>query len=203
VHLANGRGRYSRGSSESILDQDLATIRDGRGIGGLIDAVRTQFGRLHFSADEFEGRNQKSSLFRLMYVAQKAARARDWNSGIEIAVNNFGSEHKLQFHHIFPKALLREDYKRAAVNDLANLAFISGRTNRKISDKAPEHYLPLAVEKTGQASVVAHAIPADPALWKKDRYLDFLAARRALLVQMVNDFVGSPPDQLPESVRDI
>ena len=29
VLLANAKGRYSRGSSETLLDQDLETIRDG------------------------------------------------------------------------------------------------------------------------------------------------------------------------------
>lgn len=193
AHLANGRGRYSRGSSETILDQDLASIRDGRGVVALIDAVKTQFGRLEFSADEFEGKNQKSSLFRLMYLAQKAAGARDWNTGIEIALNNFGAEHKLQFHHIFPKAILRDDFKRSLINDMANLAFISGRTNRGISDKAPANYLPTAIQKAGSDAIRAHAIPVDAALWTKERYSDFLRERRALLVGMVNRFLGDQP----------
>ena len=31
VLLANAKGRYSRGSSETILDQDLLILREGRG----------------------------------------------------------------------------------------------------------------------------------------------------------------------------
>src|ERR1019366_6144361 len=31
VLVANAKGRYSRGSSETILDQDIATLRDGGG----------------------------------------------------------------------------------------------------------------------------------------------------------------------------
>jgi hypothetical protein len=193
THVANGRGRYSRGSSESILDQDLAAIRDGRGLPALIDALKTQFGRLHFGVDEFEGKNQKSSLFRLMYLAQKAAGARDWNSGIEIALSSFGSEHKLQFHHVFPKAVLNQDFKPAQVNEIANLAFISGKTNRNISARAPLIYLPLAIEKTGVEAIRAHAIPTSPDLWTKERYLEFLRERRVLLVDMVNRFIGELP----------
>jgi len=40
VLVANAKGRYSRGSSESILDQDLATIRDGGGAQAMIDRLR-------------------------------------------------------------------------------------------------------------------------------------------------------------------
>ena len=36
ILLANAKGRYSRGSSETLLDQDLASIRDGHGIPALV-----------------------------------------------------------------------------------------------------------------------------------------------------------------------
>ena len=36
VLAANAKGRYSRGSSETILDQDLALIRDGEGVAALL-----------------------------------------------------------------------------------------------------------------------------------------------------------------------
>jgi hypothetical protein len=67
--VANAKGRFSRGSSETILDQDLATVRDGRSIPDLIDRLRLQFGRLDVAADELEGRNQRSSLFKTMFLA--------------------------------------------------------------------------------------------------------------------------------------
>ena len=46
VLAANAKGRYSRGSSETILDQDLATLRSGGGARELIDRLRQQVGRL-------------------------------------------------------------------------------------------------------------------------------------------------------------
>src|SRR5665213_1032776 len=46
VLVANAKGRYSRGSSETLLDQDLATLRQEGGADELIDRLRLEVGRL-------------------------------------------------------------------------------------------------------------------------------------------------------------
>lgn len=150
---ANAKGRFSRGSSETILDQDLATIRNGGGVNELIDRLRLQFGRLDITPEELEGRNQRSALFKTMFLAFRAAGAKDWRSHLAIALDHSGSQHRLQFHHIFPKALLRGSYTPREADDIANLAFIGGKTNRAISDKAPVTYLlPLVAQHHSQHS---------------------------------------------------
>ncbi|MES1243375.1 MAG: DUF262 domain-containing protein [Acidobacteriota bacterium] len=134
--VANAKGRYSRGSSETILDQDLATLRSG-GVQDLVDRLRQQVGRLDIAPEELEGRNQRSALFKTMFLAFRAAGARDWRSQVAIALDHSGVQHKLQFHHIFPKALLKASYTGREANDIANLSFIAGRTNRQISAEEP------------------------------------------------------------------
>ena len=67
--LANAKGRYSRGSSETLLDQDLAIIRDGGKSQELLDRLRLQVGRLEIMPGELEGRNQRSALFKSMFLA--------------------------------------------------------------------------------------------------------------------------------------
>jgi len=193
VRVANGRGRYSRGSSETYLDQDLAWIRSGKPLSGLTDAIRQQFGRIHFDVEEFEGRNQRASLFRLMFQALTSAGALDWNSGIRISVENYGADHKLQFHHIFPKAVLRERYPKSEINDIANLAFIGGRTNRSISAKQPKDYLPMVIAKQGEEALISQCVPVDRSLWTLEKYSEFMAARRKLLAARVNKYLGAPP----------
>lgn len=201
--VANGRGRYSRGSSESYLDQDLAMIRDGKSAADLIQAVRQQFGRLFFDAEEFAGRNQRAALFRLMFQALKAAGATDWRSGIQIATSNYGTEHKLQFHHVFPKAVLEGAYPRARINEVANLAFIGGRTNRAISAKPPREYLAEVIAKRGAMAVQAQCVPEDRELWHPTRYLEFLDARQKLLAQRVNEYLGTLPTEGAEQPRTV
>lgn len=193
VRIANGRGRYSRGSSESYLDQDLALIKAKRPLGGLIEAVRQQFGRIHVDVEEFNGRNQRASLFRLMFQALTSSGALDWSSGIKVSIDNYGTDHKLQFHHIFPKAILRGRYSNSEINDIANLAFIGGRTNRSISAKQPKDYLPTVISKQGEIALTSQCVPMDRSLWEVDRYPEFLAARRKVLATSVNAFLGEVP----------
>jgi hypothetical protein len=107
VLMANAKGRYSRGSSETILDQDLASIRNGNDVQDLIDRLRLQVGRLDITPDELEGRNQRSALFKTMFLAFKAVGAKDWRSNLTISLDHSGVQHRLQFHHIFPKVQLK------------------------------------------------------------------------------------------------
>ncbi|MDP9238868.1 MAG: DUF262 domain-containing protein [Chloroflexota bacterium] len=189
ILVANAKGRYSRGSSETILDQDLASLRDGGGAQELIDRLRQQVGRLDIAPDELEGRNQRSALFKTMFLAFRAAEAKDWRSQVAIALDHSGVQHRLQFHHIFPKAVLKAHYTGREADDIANLAFIAGKTNRQISDKSPEQYFP-AIEKSGLGPFKAQCIPTDAALLGVDGYKAFLQQRRALIVQRLNEFLG-------------
>jgi len=191
VLAANAKGRYSRGSSETILDQDLATLRSGGGPKDLIDRLRQQLGRLDIEPEELEGRNQRSALFKTMFLAFRAAGAKDWRSQVAIALSHSSSQHKLQFHHVFPKALLKASYNRREADDIANLCFIGGKTNRQISDKSPVQYFPAIQEKAGAAVFEAQCIPTDAALLAVDNYKAFLAARRAKIAARLNEFLGS------------
>lgn len=188
--LANAKGRYSRGSSETILDQDLSIIRQGGGPGELQARLMQQVGRFAIEAEELEGRNQRSALFKTMFMAFKKAGAKDWRSNLAIALNHSGSHHKLQFHHIFPKALLKGRYPDRDINDIANLSFIGGKTNRGISDKAPEKYIPELLAKNGKSAFVTQCIPLDEELLRVENYRDFLAHRRALIAERLNEYLG-------------
>lgn len=146
VLVANAKGRYSRGSSETILDQDLAMLRAGGGAQELIDRLRQQVGRLDIAPDELEGRNQRSALFKTMFLAFRAGGAKDWRSQVTVSLDHSGAQHKLQFHHIFPKAVLKAGYTGREADDIANLCFIAGKTNRQIRDKPPSQYFSPMIE---------------------------------------------------------
>lgn len=190
VLVANAKGRYSRGSSETLLDQDLTTLREGGGAKELIDRLRQQVGRLDIAPDELEGRNQRSALFKTMFLAFRAAGAKDWRSQVAIALGHSGPQHKLQFHHIFPKAMLKGAYTRREADDIGNLCFIAGKTNRQISDKPPSQYFPPMIENSGSAVFAAQCIPTDPSLLDIVDYKAFLQKRRAIVVERLNEFLG-------------
>jgi len=190
VLVANAKGRYSRGSTETLLDQDLATLRDGGGAQEMIDRLRQQVGRLDIAPEELEGRNQRSALFKTMFLAFRAAGAKDWRSQVAIALDHSGSHHKLQFHHIFPKAVLKSGYTGREADDIANLSFIAGKTNRQISDKAPKQYFPEMIQKSGLAAFEAQCIPTEPSLLGIEGYKTFPQRRRAVVAQRLNQFLG-------------
>jgi hypothetical protein len=187
--LANAKGRYSRGSSETFLDQDLSTIRQGGSAKELLDRLRLQVGRLDVAPDELEGRNQRSALFKTMFLAFRAAGAKDWRSNLAISLDHSGSQHRLQFHHLFPKAVLKSGYTAREADDIANLSFIGGKTNRAISDKAPIDYLPEYIAKSGQAAFDAQCIPTGSGLLGVDAYKTFLLERRKRVAERLNAFL--------------
>lgn len=188
--MANAKGRFSRGSSETILDQDLANIRQGGAVSELIDRLRLQFGRLDITAEELEGRNQRSALFKTMFLAFRAAGAKDWRSHLAIALDHSGVQHRLQFHHIFPKAVLKTSFTAREADDIANLAFIGGKTNRAISDKVPAVYLPPLVDQLGEPAFAAQCIPVEASLLEVESYKAFLFERRKRIATALNTFVG-------------
>lgn len=188
--MANAKGRFSRGSSETILDQDLASIRQGGAVSELIDRLRLQFGRLDITAEELEGRNQRSALFKTMFLAFRASGAKDWRSHLTIALDHSGTQHRLQFHHIFPKAVLKTSFTAREADDIANLAFIGGKTNRAISDKAPAVYLPPLVDQLGEPAFAAQCIPVEASLLEVEGYKAFLLERRKRIAAALNTFVG-------------
>jgi hypothetical protein len=201
--LANAKGRYSRGSSETLLDQDLATLRDGGTIANLVDRLRLQVGRLDTTPEELRARNQRSALFKTMFLAFRQSGAKDWNSSLAIALDHSGHQHKLQFHHIFPKAVLTGLHRTPReADDIANLAFIAGRTNRRISDKSPSVYLPPIRREAGSAILDSQCIPHEDSLYEPSNYDQFLARRRELIADRLNAFLGTDGSDAASSNSD-
>jgi hypothetical protein len=190
VLLANAKGRYSRGSSETLLDQDLATLRQDGGADELIDRLRLQVGRLDIAPEELEGRNQRSALFKTMFLAFRAAGAQDWHSNLAIALGHRGTQHRLQFHHIFPKAVLKSSYPAREADDIANLAFVGAKTNRQISDKPPSQYFPPLIEKSGVGAFEVQCIPTGGEQLEVEGYKRFLVERRKRIAERLNAFLG-------------
>jgi hypothetical protein len=188
--LANAKGRYSRGSSETILDQDLAMLRTGGTATDLIDRLRQQTGRLDIVPEELEGRNQRSALFKTMFLAFRDSGAKDWKSQVAIALDHSGAQHRLQFHHLFAKALLKKTFTPREADDIANLCFIAGKTNRQISDKPPSDYFPAILADSGSAAFEAQCIPTDQPLLRVECYKQFLQRRRELIAKRLNEFLG-------------
>jgi hypothetical protein len=188
--VANARGRYSRGSTETLLNEDLAIIFRGAGVDGLIEPVRRQFGRLHIEPGDLAGRGVNSPLFSLAYLALKANHAKDWYSGLGLSLTHQGRLHFVQWHHVIPKSLLKvKGYETGEINEIANMAFITGQTNRRISNKEASEYLADIVRKQGVQALASQCVPLESELWDVARYRDFLSVRREALADRMNAFI--------------
>ena len=190
--IANTKSYYSS-SAESKLDADLLALRSGSGADGLLTRLETQLGRLDVTEAEMIGKTVSSGYFKAMFIAFREDGAKDWYSKLEISVKHRGNEDKLQFHHIFPKAFLRENYpdlRRNQVNDISNLAFIGGKTNREISAKPPAEYLKKIIESKDVQLLNLQAIPTEGEILDEYSYDDFLVKRRKVIVQRINELLS-------------
>jgi len=124
------------------------------------------------------------------YLALKANGAKDWYSGLGLSLTHQGKLHFIQWHHVIPKSLLKErGYEPGEMNEIANMPFITGQTNRRISNKEAVNYLREVVAKQGKEALQSQCVPSDETLWNIDRYRDFLSARRQSLADRMNAFI--------------
>ncbi len=179
-------GRFS-GSTESFIDQDLATLEgpDG-GLDKLLGQLRLWHGGLRVEPGHFTGWSLGARFYPVLYLLTRMGQARDWGTGLPLKSSMLGKMSRLEVHHIFPKAqLYMRDYRRAEVNALANFCFLTKDTNLVISDRLPEEYFP-EIEKAHSGALASQWIPDDPALWKIENFRAFLEARKAMLAAEVN-----------------
>lgn len=195
LHSANARGHYSRGSSETIHDADLSAINKGGGPAELIELLKNQLGRLEIEPQDFVGRGQRSALFSTAYLALKARGAKDWRTRLGLSLTHQGRYHFIEHHHIFPKAQLkRANYEKAETNEISNMAFITGGTNRRLAATPAHEYLAKVLQEQGKEALENHCIPLDPELWRVENFPKFLEYRRAALATAINEYIDRSPD---------
>ncbi len=179
-------GRFS-GSTESFIDQDLAALEgDDGGLDKLLEQLRLWHGGLRAEPGHFTGWSLGARFYPVLYLLTRMGAARDWGTGLPLKASLLGKMNRLEVHHIFPKArLYKRHHTRPEVNALANFCFLTKDTNLDISDRLPEDYFP-EVEQAHPGALASQWIPMDPALWKIERFRDFLEARKALLAAELN-----------------
>jgi hypothetical protein len=196
LYAAHIWARYSAQTTQKLEFDISLVVRNESPWEALIEAIIDQRGRIDVKPSDLEGRTAQHPLYRMMHILSKAQGAVDWFNGAPIATP-YNKSGWIQSHHIFPTSRLYEHsydsenhLHKKIVNEIANRAFITGVTNREISNKLPEDYLP-EVEERFPGSLEKQFIPMDPSLWKMDRYPEFLDARRNLISIKLNEFMSS------------
>ncbi|GAA1427202.1 DUF262 domain-containing protein [Streptomyces thermospinosisporus] len=201
VYTAMAFSHYSL-QVEGKLDAEARLIKTREGEDLFAELIRRASGTRSLDSPlhprDLEQKYSTHPFFKLLYIAALRARARDWATNIAISDQPMSSGAKIEFHHVFPRARVQGAYAKEEWNSLANLAFVTGQTNKMISSRLPDQYMAeIAPER-----LTEQWIPADPELRSLDRFPDFLAARRGLLANVLNDFLGLPSYDGHASHRD-
>lgn len=173
--LASFWGRYA-GSPETRLDEDIKEIDKTLSLSGLFQLLKNQVGRLLIDEKRFTGKSRNSKL--LLYIVSRYEGAEDWWKGHKITTTDY------EEHHIIPRSLLKKaGYDFSLVDDAANIAFLTEKANRKISNTDPVQYL----SEIDSKKLEKQFVPLDKNLWKIENYEDFLRHRRRVIVKKINE----------------
>lgn len=184
---------------EEVLDW---VLRDGAVPSTVLDASFDQH-RL----DRLYTRN--SAAYKGVNVLVLRQGAQDWYFKSTVDKLDHDDMMSLDIHHIFPEDWCKKGaIKPAVFNSIVNKTPISYKANRKIGGAAPSKYLAkLQAEKLVGLDDAAmdsllhtHQIPA-PFL-RADDFDGFYKARKALLLQLVEQAMGKAPSAHAEASND-
>jgi hypothetical protein len=178
------QGRFSQ-SGDTRIAEDAKAVRSAKPLESLYQNLGLLGGRLEISEQSLQGKGAGSPYFLLSYLAARSARATDWWYALRIGLDATGNK-AIEYHHIHPQATLKKHYAKAEINDLANLAFISSRANKRISDRSPATYFK---ELDPERELRPHFVPLSEDLRLAPAYPDFIRARRALLAEAMTAFL--------------
>ena len=183
---ANIHGRFA-GSPETKVDQDLKAIESEDPLTGLISNLMRDTPSLEITPEMIEGKYQRHPFMPIVFAMARRRGAKDWFTGTILSSTNVGAEHKLELHHIFPRGVLKETgtYGAYEIDDIANIAFLSQKANRSIQADNPLMYLAEIEEER----LISQFEPLDRELWNIEYYDKFIAERRRLLTQSINEYL--------------
>lgn len=191
-------GRYSA-SPESKLDADLADLRGVVTAQEWIALLERKMGS-ELTGDYWtislpsamESSSARSPEFFAFVAAQNLLGApvlfshKKVSDLLDPAV--ISTKEALERHHLFPRAWLLANglTEQRQINQLANYALIEWSENIRISDEAPNSYLPPIRQQFDAADWLRmeklHALPGG---WETMDYFDFLRERRQLIAAVV------------------
>lgn len=172
--------RYS-GQTNRVARNDIAEmvkLRDGEAtaLGTFSATVSSDF----FSETVFRLSSARSATFVLLLASMQP---RSFISGSKVdlaAVLQAYNRH--EFHHMYPRAPLREDdVPQAFINCLANMCILSRADNNKIKGRRPSEYKELMPEGDDLAAILASAVTTETLF--SDDFEAFRAERAQLLAE--------------------
>lgn len=150
--------------------------------------------RLKIQPDEFIGVGIQHPLWGLMKWYIKSRGGKCLTTGIGIR-KNMGRKYSLEWDHIFPFSVLKENgygyeqrHKYNLAQEITNRAVLTQTANRSKSNNAAKDYLALA-QSTFPNSLKLQVIPEDESLWRLENFELFLEERRRMLADQLNAYL--------------
>jgi len=192
--------RYtSQTKRTSIRDiQEIKKLKNGQP--SEIDKIEVDLDSVFFRHNTFKVSSASTKTFILLLVN---ARPKSFITGGAVDLENVLQKYnRAEFHHIYPKAYLRDSgVEEERINALCNFAIINGVDNRKISRKKPSEYADLV--GGGDIGVQGDILSASlcPADTFNDDYDSFEAGRSDLLVEFARQLmaIGTKVDALEDT----
>ena len=189
VLISNAWNIY-RSGTDTAIDADIKALQKDNPWEQLNKLIMARLGELKVNPHMFKMTRTSPSrgytLYHALYMRREVC---DWHT-----LNTLRSyqPHELEQHHIFPKIHLQTKYPQdnKMVEDIANIAVITGETNRRLTDRPPETYLKEIDDKNSH-TLQTHCITRDRALWTIDQYPAFLDSRRLLLAKAAQNMLDN------------
>jgi hypothetical protein len=191
-------GRYS-GSSETIMEEDLAAVRDLSTAANFVEVIEGRLAAL-LTNDfwnktlplELETSSSRSPAALAYLAAQVKLNAPALLSDKAVAQLLDPAirppRPPMDRHHLYPRGYLQKAgiKNRKEINQVANFAVVEWPDNIRIGSKAPAEYVPQIRPRFSSAAwdsmMRAHAMPPD---WYDLEYEEFLRQRRPLMAAMI------------------
>ncbi|GAH81757.1 unnamed protein product, partial [marine sediment metagenome] len=176
------------------LDKDLKIVANEKNPFDKLIALIEVERKLEIDKEEFVGIGVSHPLWGLMKWYFKSRDAKCLSTGISIR-KNMGKNYDLEWDHIFPYSVLKDNgydisnrIKYSLAQEITNRAVLTQVANRTKSAKLAEGYL-MEVQEKFPGSLKLQCIPEDKELWKLENYELFLEVRRKLLAEALNEFL--------------
>ena len=189
--IATRDGRYS-GSATTVLDRDTKQIRAKKSFAETINDLTALLSAPRvFTADDFREEYTDKFLRLILYLTVFNSKAKDWiNQEVRIGFdkedNEINEGFKPEWHHVFPRKVVKDSFDSSLVDSIANIAVLNEKANRSFSGKAPRQYLKEHNVKPERLD--EQAVPGD-GLLDVSKFEEFLKVRAEKLAERATAYV--------------
>ena len=188
------------------LDKDISiVVKSDTPFDDLLNSIKLERS-LEISKDEFIGVDIRNALYSLMRWYFKSKNAICFSTGVSIR-KNMGKNYSLEWDHIFPYSVLKNNgydfnnrFKYSLAQEITNRAILTQTANRSKSNRNAEDYLKQVKDNFPNA-LKLQCIPEDPEVWKLENFEKFLETRRSILAKQLNSFLDSITDTIDTEVE--